>query len=81
MKATDLALTSYLIPIVAVAVGAILFGEPLRARLLLGSVLVLAGVALVGRRGGGERTWPGAAGDVSLARHDGSDAGRPPAPP
>jgi drug/metabolite transporter (DMT)-like permease len=50
VTATRLALTSYLIPIVAVAVGALLFGEPLRPRLLAGSALILAGVAIVGRR-------------------------------
>jgi len=50
MKATRLALMSYLIPIVAVAVGALLFGEPLRPRLLAGSALVLAGVVIVNRR-------------------------------
>jgi drug/metabolite transporter (DMT)-like permease len=49
VKATQVALMSYLIPIVAVAVGAVLFDEPLRPRLLLGSALVLAGVVLVGR--------------------------------
>jgi drug/metabolite transporter (DMT)-like permease len=48
--ATRVALVSYLIPIVAVAVGAVLFDEPLRVRLLGGSALVLAGVVLVGRR-------------------------------
>ena len=50
MKATRLALMSYLIPIVAVAVGALLFDEPLRPRLLAGSALVLAGVVVVSRR-------------------------------
>ena len=50
MKATRLALMSYLIPIVAVAVGALLFDEPLRPRLLAGSALVLTGVVIVSRR-------------------------------
>jgi drug/metabolite transporter (DMT)-like permease len=50
MKATRLALMSYLIPIVAVAVGALLFDEPLRPRLLAGSALVLAGVVTVNRQ-------------------------------
>jgi drug/metabolite transporter (DMT)-like permease len=50
MKATRLALMSYLIPIVAVAVGALVFDEPLRPRLLAGSALVLAGVVIVSRR-------------------------------
>ena len=49
VRATQVALMSYLIPIVAVAVGALLFDEPLRPRLLLGSALVLAGVVLVSR--------------------------------
>ncbi len=50
VKATEVALMSYLIPIVAVAVGALAFDEPLRPRLVAGSALVLAGVAFVGRR-------------------------------
>ena len=50
MPATRLALMSYLIPIVAVAVGARLFDEPLRPRLLAGSALVLTGVVIVNRR-------------------------------
>jgi len=49
VKATQVALMSYLIPIVAVAVGAVLFDEPLRPRLVAGSALVLAGVVLVSR--------------------------------
>jgi len=48
--ATRVALTSYLIPIVAVGVGRVAFDEPLRPRLLAGAALVLAGVVLVGRR-------------------------------
>lgn len=50
VAATRVALVSYLIPIVAVAVGAVLFDEPLRPRLLAGSALILAGVAIVSRR-------------------------------
>jgi len=50
VSATRVALTSYLIPIVAVAVGALAFDEPVRPRLLAGSALVVAGVVLVGRR-------------------------------
>jgi drug/metabolite transporter (DMT)-like permease len=49
VKATQLALMSYLIPIVAVAVGALAFDEPLRPRVLLGAGLVLAGLAAVHR--------------------------------
>ena len=50
VTATRLALTSYLIPIVALAIGAVLFDEPLRPRLLAGSALILAGVVIVSRQ-------------------------------
>jgi drug/metabolite transporter (DMT)-like permease len=49
VSATRASLISYLIPIVAVALGAVVFDEPLRGRLLAGSALVLAGVAVVTR--------------------------------
>jgi drug/metabolite transporter (DMT)-like permease len=49
VSATRASLISYLIPIVAVALGAAVFGEPLRGRLVAGSALVLAGVAVVTR--------------------------------
>lgn len=57
VRATQLALMSYLIPIVAVAAGALLFDEPLRPRLLTGSALVLAGLVAVhrGHRPPGQR--------------------------
>ncbi len=47
VSATRTSLISYLIPIVAVAIGAAAFDEPLRPRLVAGSALVLAGVVLV----------------------------------
>jgi drug/metabolite transporter (DMT)-like permease len=50
VTATKLALISYVIPVVAVAVGAVLFAEPLRPRILGGSALILAGVVLVSRQ-------------------------------
>lgn len=49
VSATAVSLTSFTIPVVAVAVGVAVFDEPLRARLLLGSALVLAGVVAVSR--------------------------------
>ena len=49
-RATQVALIAYTIPIVAVAVGALLFQEPIRPRVVLGGVLVLMGVAIVTRR-------------------------------
>lgn len=49
VPATRVALMAYTIPIVAVAVGALVFAEPVRVRLLLGGALVLAGVAIVNR--------------------------------
>lgn len=50
VPATRVALIAYTIPIVAVAVGALLFQEPVRPRVLLGGGLVLIGVAVVTRR-------------------------------
>ena len=51
MSATTLSLTAYAIPVVALAVGAVLFGEPITARVLAGAALVIAGTALASRRG------------------------------
>jgi drug/metabolite transporter (DMT)-like permease len=48
--ATRVALIAYTIPVVAVAVGAMLFDEPIRPLVILGGALVLAGVAIVTRR-------------------------------
>jgi len=48
--ATRVALIAYTIPIVAVAVGAALFDEPVRPLVILGGALVLGGVAIVTRR-------------------------------
>lgn len=47
--ATRVALIAYTIPIVAVVTGALAFGEPVRARLLLGGAVVLVAVAIVNR--------------------------------
>jgi drug/metabolite transporter (DMT)-like permease len=51
VPATRVALIAYTIPIVAMAVGALLFQEPIRARVVMGGALVLVGVAIVTRRG------------------------------
>lgn len=48
--ATRVALIAYTIPVVAVAVGAALFDEPIRPLVILGGALVLGGVAIVARR-------------------------------
>jgi drug/metabolite transporter (DMT)-like permease len=49
MPVTRLSLIAYMIPVVAVAVGWLLFDEPVTARSLAGGALVLGGVALAGR--------------------------------
>lgn len=46
MEATRLALTNYLSPVVAVVLGAVLFDEGITARIVLGAVLVVGGVAI-----------------------------------
>jgi drug/metabolite transporter (DMT)-like permease len=50
VPATRVSLIAYTIPIVAVGVGALLFQEPVRPRVVLGGALVLLGVAIVSRR-------------------------------
>jgi drug/metabolite transporter (DMT)-like permease len=52
VPATRVALIAYTIPIVAVALGAVAFGEPVRVKVVLGGFLVLAGVAVVSRARG-----------------------------
>jgi drug/metabolite transporter (DMT)-like permease len=48
-SATRVALVAYTNPIVAVAVGALAFGEPVPPKLMAGGALVLLGVAIVNR--------------------------------
>jgi drug/metabolite transporter (DMT)-like permease len=54
-EATHTSFVSFLTPVLAVALGAVFLGEPVGARLLAGSLLVLAGVYL----GSGARLRPG----------------------
>ena len=55
MPATRVSIIAYLIPLVAVGVGAAAFDEPLTARTVAGSLLVVIGVALTVRGGGRAR--------------------------
>ena len=48
--ATVASLVTYLVPIVGVAAGVLVLGEPFSVRLVLGGLVVVAGVALVQRR-------------------------------
>ena len=54
--ATRTSTVAYLIPVYGIALGAIVLGEPIDARLLLGTALVIAGIALVNARTG-VRSW------------------------
>jgi drug/metabolite transporter (DMT)-like permease len=47
--ASKAALTGYLVPVIGMLGGVLLLGEPLSALLVFGGLLVIAGVALVGR--------------------------------
>jgi drug/metabolite transporter (DMT)-like permease len=51
MPASTLALTAYAIPVVAMAVGAAAFDEPVTARVLAGAALVVGGTLLASWRG------------------------------
>ena len=56
MTAIRLSLIAYAIPVVAVAVGAAAFAEPVTPQLLLGGLLVVAGTAVAGRAGSAPRS-------------------------
>ena len=42
---------AYLLPVFGIALGALVLSEPIDARLVLGTLLVIAGIALVNLRG------------------------------
>ncbi len=50
LPATRLSLMAYLIPVVAVGIGALAMHEPITLRVLAGSALVLGGVSMAGRK-------------------------------
>jgi drug/metabolite transporter (DMT)-like permease len=82
-RATRMAMINYAIPVVAVIIGAVFMNEPMTGRVLAGSVLVVAGVALATRA---TRTGPGPGepeAPPTLATHPAmnvSDTGSSPAP-
>ena len=55
--ATRTSLVAYLLPIWGIVLGAIVLSEPIDARLILGTALVIGGIALVNRRGGPRPTF------------------------
>ena len=55
--ATRTSLVAYLLPIWGIALGALVLAEPIDARLLLGTALVIAGIGLVNIRRGSLRLW------------------------
>lgn len=55
--ATRTSLVAYLLPIVGIVSGALMFGETIDARIAVGTVLILAGVALVNSRFGQRRLF------------------------
>ncbi len=54
---TRTSLVAYLLPIVGIVLGAIVLGEVIDARMILGTALVIAGVALVNARRGSRRLF------------------------
>jgi drug/metabolite transporter (DMT)-like permease len=54
--ATRTSLVAYLMPVVGLTLGAVVLHEPVDARLVFGTALVIAGIALVNRRFGSLRT-------------------------
>jgi len=56
--ANRIAMSAYIIPLLALVVGALALGEPLGARLILGAALVIGGVGLTTRSARTARTTP-----------------------
>ena len=55
--ATRTSLVAYLLPIWGIALGALVLQEPIDARLILGTALVIGGIALVNMRPGSRPLW------------------------
>jgi drug/metabolite transporter (DMT)-like permease len=55
--ATHTSLVAYLLPIVGIVSGALVFGEVVDSRIVLGTILIIAGVALVNSRFGRRRLF------------------------
>ncbi|MFI5293011.1 MAG: DMT family transporter, partial [Candidatus Limnocylindrales bacterium] len=55
--ATRTSLVAYLLPVYGIALGVLVLGEPIDATLLLGTALVIGGIAIVNARS----MWPGSA--------------------
>jgi len=55
--ATRTSLVAYLLPIWGIALGALFLREPIDARLILGTALVIGGIALVNMRRGSRPLW------------------------
>ena len=51
VTATQLSLIAYAVPVIAVAIGTVFLDEPLTARMVVGSVLVIGGVGFTARSG------------------------------
>jgi drug/metabolite transporter (DMT)-like permease len=48
---------AYLLPIWGIVLGSLVLSEPIDARLLAGTALVIAGIGLVNMRGSVQRLW------------------------
>ncbi|MFE9173551.1 DMT family transporter [Streptomyces kebangsaanensis] len=78
--ATNAAAVGYLLPVVSVLLGAVVLGENLSARVVLGMVVVLVGVGMTRRNGAAEGT--SATADAPAARRASlENTRRPPVSP
>jgi len=55
--ATRTSLVAYLLPIWGIVLGGLVLSEPIDARLLAGTALVIAGIGLVNMRGSVQQIW------------------------
>lgn len=75
--ATATSQLAYLLPVVGIITGAIMFGEAVDARILVGTGLILAGVALVGSKLGERRIWGRTPKGAAAASTEGVSGRRP----
>ncbi|MDQ3127508.1 MAG: DMT family transporter, partial [Chloroflexota bacterium] len=76
--ATRTSMVAYLLPVVGIGLGVLVLSEPVSASTLIGTVLVIGGIALVNARWGRRPLFrQGPAGDPAVTSAGSVDPGRP----
>lgn len=76
--ATRTSMVAYLLPVVGIGLGALVLSEPVSLSTVIGTILVIGGIALVNARWGSRPLFrQGRAGDPAVTSAGGVDPGRP----